>query len=713
MSTINRLSSVDALQSGDLMPIWDSSNGDTRKASMTTLLAYIQASFADPDYTTRIVAPAASGWNVDVGDTGTSTFLIINPVADYALGSVSLPPATSTANGQEITVLCTKNVAAFSATSSGATVTGLPLNLAAYSAFKLRYSTSQLTWHTLSGGVSLASLASYTPAGTGAVPTDVQTLLREIIISPTGFGFSSVGEEIQSALNSMTTGGILTLPNFVFTLSEKITIPYSNTTIRGRGRGSILRADAATFDLIEVASGANYCTIEDVHFQGAASAEGTSVFGVITEDVSPQAFHLTVKRCTFGGSSATARLTNGVKLNDNSHNCKVQDCHFDELMGNSAGYGYGLLTGAVYNAEFSGNLGSASSGKGRHMCYFSTGAIRCKATNNLASNWDFAAFTTNSLSAQAANDTIVFSDNIIVGGGIESTAGAIMFSGWNVNCIVEDNIIIDTGFIGIGAQSADGNDVETPLTNLSIANNKIIRPGTSGIDVWGTTNTVIRGNDIVDASNDADDTSPSIRVQASTSSSPVACISPFITGNTSKTTAGANRPRAALTISQSLPVPTGVQLDGNSFEAGARWTVELTTPTTADLGGKRETFLFTQSAVTASQSAADLTGTRWVAPRPGYVVGISFRLNSSWTGGEITLQAWKNSSLSGAAGNVLSATAGFYGAATTDWKAVATQLPTEGNIFAAMDEVWLKVTTNAGWTPTTAVLTAVVEVEYI
>ena len=68
MSTINRLSSVDALQSGDLMPIWDSSNGDTRKASMTTLLAYIQASFADPDYTTRIVAPAASGWNVDIGD---------------------------------------------------------------------------------------------------------------------------------------------------------------------------------------------------------------------------------------------------------------------------------------------------------------------------------------------------------------------------------------------------------------------------------------------------------------------------------------------------------------------------------------------------------------------------------------------------------------------------------------------------------------------
>lgn len=43
MATINQLSSVDTLQGGDQFPVYDQSNGDARKVSLTTLTAYIEA----------------------------------------------------------------------------------------------------------------------------------------------------------------------------------------------------------------------------------------------------------------------------------------------------------------------------------------------------------------------------------------------------------------------------------------------------------------------------------------------------------------------------------------------------------------------------------------------------------------------------------------------------------------------------------------------
>jgi hypothetical protein len=149
MSTINRLSSVDALQPGDLIPVWDGSNGDTRKASLTTLLAFIESNFADPDYSTRIVAPNVDGFNVDIGNTGDSFWLIVNPVLNYTTGSITLPSTTYAVNDQEITLVFTAQVSSFSITGAGATVLGAPTQIRTYDSFRVRYNAAQLTWYTL------------------------------------------------------------------------------------------------------------------------------------------------------------------------------------------------------------------------------------------------------------------------------------------------------------------------------------------------------------------------------------------------------------------------------------------------------------------------------------------------------------------------------------------------------------------------------------
>lgn len=171
MSTINRLSSVDALQAGDSIPVWDTSNGDTRKASLSTLLAFIEANFADPDYETRVLTPAADFFTVSAGNTGTSLWLIINPTDPFTTGTLQLPPATSAVNDQEITVVFTAAVSAFTITSVGATVLGAPTDIGIYDSFRVRYNASQLTWYTLDttgdGSSTTASILRQDFAGNG------------------------------------------------------------------------------------------------------------------------------------------------------------------------------------------------------------------------------------------------------------------------------------------------------------------------------------------------------------------------------------------------------------------------------------------------------------------------------------------------------------------------------------------------------------------
>ena len=149
MSTINRLSSVDVLQPSDQIPVWDSSNGDTRKASMCTLLAFVESYFADPDYSTRIVAPSVDYFNVDIGATGDSIWMIVNPTLNFTNGAITLPPASSAVNDQEITVVFTSSVSTFVITSAGATVLGAPTQINGYDSFKVRYNASQLTWYNI------------------------------------------------------------------------------------------------------------------------------------------------------------------------------------------------------------------------------------------------------------------------------------------------------------------------------------------------------------------------------------------------------------------------------------------------------------------------------------------------------------------------------------------------------------------------------------
>lgn len=150
MPTINELSAVDALAVADNFPLYDASNGDARRVSLSTLLAYMQANLTTNSLETQYSAPSATGFSVTIlpSTAGGSVHLILTPVAGYAAGTIVLPLSTGLADKQEVVVNCTQSVASLTVSGNGAgAVTGAPTSLAANGFFRMKYDAALSTWY--------------------------------------------------------------------------------------------------------------------------------------------------------------------------------------------------------------------------------------------------------------------------------------------------------------------------------------------------------------------------------------------------------------------------------------------------------------------------------------------------------------------------------------------------------------------------------------
>lgn len=149
MSNIGNLSTLETLSGGDSIAVYAANQGDTRRASLTTLSSYIsgQASGYIPVYITKYSQPTASGFTVTLDANSNNTHLILTPLAAYAAGSIVLPPATSAIDKQVFTLNTTQAVTALTVSSTGASVIGAPSSLAQFGFFTLKYDAQNLTWY--------------------------------------------------------------------------------------------------------------------------------------------------------------------------------------------------------------------------------------------------------------------------------------------------------------------------------------------------------------------------------------------------------------------------------------------------------------------------------------------------------------------------------------------------------------------------------------
>jgi len=176
MPTINQLSAINSLSAGDNILVYAPGEGDTRRASLSTLLAFFESYFADPDYTTQISAPTSSGFNLQLGAQTQSLFLIINPTGAFAAGTITLPPVASCFDGQEILVVSSQSIVTLTVNGNGGALLGVPGSLGAGGFFTIRFNRLQATWYTLSSNTA-SSFSSLT-LSTGINDVNGNELLR-------------------------------------------------------------------------------------------------------------------------------------------------------------------------------------------------------------------------------------------------------------------------------------------------------------------------------------------------------------------------------------------------------------------------------------------------------------------------------------------------------------------------------------------------------
>ena len=158
MPTINELASTNTITGSDQFPVYVSGSGDARKASASTLLAYIQSAWMDPTYTRVTASPTLAGFTLALPTTANSLFVLLTPTGTMATGTIVLPAAASAADGQEIVLYTSQEVTALSFTLNGATaLNGAPTGIQAGAALTLRYDVLSTAWYTTTKPSSVGS----------------------------------------------------------------------------------------------------------------------------------------------------------------------------------------------------------------------------------------------------------------------------------------------------------------------------------------------------------------------------------------------------------------------------------------------------------------------------------------------------------------------------------------------------------------------------
>lgn len=149
MTTINMLSQLDTVSSGDQVPIFSTSQGDTRKASISALATAMQSilTTSDDGFTPQYFAPTATGFSVNINDANYNTWLILTPTATFANGTIKLPTSTIAIHNQELLITTTQTITTLTINTNGASAVGLPATLAAGGFFRIKFEGVADVWY--------------------------------------------------------------------------------------------------------------------------------------------------------------------------------------------------------------------------------------------------------------------------------------------------------------------------------------------------------------------------------------------------------------------------------------------------------------------------------------------------------------------------------------------------------------------------------------
>ena len=148
MPQIYQLPLVSQASLGDQLAVYTPNNGDARRMSLNTLLAFFQQQFAAPTMATNIYVPT-SGFSIAVPTpVSQQQWMLLQPAGTLASGTITLPLNTITPDGTEVLITSTEQIGTLTIGANGASnIFGAPTALAQNSFARLRFVQSQNSWY--------------------------------------------------------------------------------------------------------------------------------------------------------------------------------------------------------------------------------------------------------------------------------------------------------------------------------------------------------------------------------------------------------------------------------------------------------------------------------------------------------------------------------------------------------------------------------------
>ena len=151
MPQIYQLPLVSQASLGDQLAVYTPNNGDARRMSLNTLLAFFQQQFAAPTLATSIYTPT-TGFSIGVPTpVAQQQWMLLQPAGTLASGTITLPLNTITPDGTEVLITSTQIITSLTVGLNGASnAFGAPTTLAANGFARLRFVQSQNSWYRIS-----------------------------------------------------------------------------------------------------------------------------------------------------------------------------------------------------------------------------------------------------------------------------------------------------------------------------------------------------------------------------------------------------------------------------------------------------------------------------------------------------------------------------------------------------------------------------------
>ena len=183
MPLINQLPVVSQLSSGDQLAVYNTANGDARRASLNTLLQFFQQQFASPTVAVNLYVPG-SGFNITVPTPiSEQQWMLLQPAGTLASGTITLPLNTGVPDGTTVLITTTQEITSLTIALNGATaIFGGVSFLGAGTATAIRFYQPTNSWYQINAdAVYGAGIQAFL-----AVPSSAN--LRAAMTDETGTG---------------------------------------------------------------------------------------------------------------------------------------------------------------------------------------------------------------------------------------------------------------------------------------------------------------------------------------------------------------------------------------------------------------------------------------------------------------------------------------------------------------------------------------------